>query len=300
MEPQALVRDPFRCLVDRLPSPFGTNEVYLCERADGTVSVMKIYRSSRAALTELRAIRLGQLDGANPSMPGVLWAGRLPNGRRAAEYTFFAGMRYWNPQADTDDRSIAALADAIQRIHRHSVRSRVSGWGPLGLASERRVSWWHFLTERLGKRGPLLERAGLVARGRIKQLQSELDRVASLSPEISPCLVHGDLNASNILIDVNKKVVLIDFERALIGHSIYDFAKLWLQALSKDVSLIRQFLQASTGDEGFKMKAFALYQQLYAVDMAVYLLDHQSSDADRKLLAELTSQISNGSSIEHR
>jgi Ser/Thr protein kinase RdoA (MazF antagonist) len=300
MELQAKVSYPARRVVDRLASPFGTNEVHLCERADGMASVLKIYRSGKAALTELRAIRLGQLQGPNPSIPRVLWAGRTAEGRRAIEYTFFPGMRYWDPQADTDARSIAALAAALRRLHLHPLPPWVTGWGPLGTTRERRDSWWRFLSERLDERGPRLEKAGRIAAGRIAELQSQLDRVAAASPQISPRLVHGDLNASNILVDANKKVVLIDFERALIGHSIYDFAKLWLQALNKDTSVIEQFLHASAGDKEFNMQAFALYRQLYAVDMAVYLLDHQNSDVDRQLLAELASLISNDSSSVRR
>ena len=292
MEFQAKVGYPSRRVVERLPSPFGTNRVYLCERADGTASVLKIYRSGKAALTELRAIRLGQLQDPNPSMPQLLWAGRTANGRRAIEYTFFPGMRYWDSQADTDCQSITALEAALRRLHLHSLRPWVSGWGPLGSSRERRDSWWSFLSERLDERGPRLERAGRIAVGRIGELRSQLDRVAALSPQISPCLIHGDLNASNILVDTDKRVVLIDFERALIGHSIYGFAKLWLQALDKDTSVIERFLHDSGGDKEFNMQAFALYQQLYAVDMAVYLLDHQYSDVDRQLLAELTGQIS--------
>ncbi len=274
-----------------LESPFGTNEVRLCERADGTRCVLKVYRSPKSALTELRALQLGKAQGASAIMPLVIWAGHVARGRWAMECNFFPRTRYWDPSADRSEQGISALAATLRQLHRGAISASVRGWGGLASVSERSPTWWDFLIERLDRRGPLLVNAGLADGRKIVQAQMQLELLASASPQIMPSLVHGDLNAANILVGTDGKVVLIDFERAMIGHSTYDLPKLWFQALGKDPLAIERLLKLTSRSTEFETRAFALYLQLYAIDMAVYLLDHQNSDTDRRLLGELAIQI---------
>ncbi|WP_029065337.1 aminoglycoside phosphotransferase family protein [Labrenzia sp. DG1229] len=265
--------------VRRLISPFGTNSVYLHETPRGEASVLKVYRSRKAALCELRALRLVHGQDVKLNVPQVRRAKRRGDGSYMVTLSFFPNMTAWDVQTTGESGPLHELKTALTSLH--NAKPRTQGWGTVN--RNRFPTWWRFLEKRLDNRRPKLEGSGRIPPEKVKHLTDEIRYWEKQLTHVSPSLLHGDLNGSNILVGPNAEIVLIDFERALIGHSLYDLAKLWVQVFKKEKAVL-DFLLQDHELGSCATNLFTLYVKLYAAEMAAYLLDNTYTDEDRDLL----------------
>lgn len=98
-------------------------------------------------------------------------------------------------------------------------------------------------------------------------------------------LLHNDLLSDNIIYNhVKDQVYLIDFERAIVGHYEYDFAKLFWRTFHFDTSTIKHFLHGygiDRIDETFE-KNQIFYLVFHILEMISYLNSQKETIENKK------------------
>jgi Ser/Thr protein kinase RdoA (MazF antagonist) len=117
------------------------------------------------------------------------------------------------------------------------------------------------------------------------------DAAPRLAARAAPNLVHADLNVSNLLVDDDGAVGLIDFERARGGHWVYDTVKLFSETFAGCPECIRAFADGYGIDVDTIRDDARVYRLVYSVDMAAYLLGELHGPEDHALLARLLAFI---------
>jgi Ser/Thr protein kinase RdoA (MazF antagonist) len=267
-----------------LDSPLSTNALFLARRRDRT-SVLKVYSKERAGHIE-RAALTALAECAPGQVPALLAEARV-DGWFALELEQLPCAPWRLRHDEAGHQFVDALATLLARVHRAPLAS--ARWGSLLPEDTGAADWASYLERRVAERG-----ARLRARDQLPDaaLQAVARRVAAshtlLRVEAQhPVLLHNDLNPSNILQRPDGAPVLIDFERSLAGHALYEQVKLdWLLSSGCD-ECARRFAAGA----GQPSALLEIYRLVYAIDMSVYLSEHGVTDADRVLLARLLGRV---------
>ncbi len=261
-----------------IPSPLGTNLLFAAERHRGAESLVKVYRSASAAARETAALRLAEPlapAAVVPSVESVFLLSVAEAELAAAEYSFLPGA----PLPETghpEECDLANLGRALAALHQLPVRDC---FGDL-LDIDGVQGWWDVLSIRVDRGRRLVEDSLLP----VAVLTRVRERLAGAAAALHcrPSLLHADLNRSNLLTRPDGGWALVDFERALLGHWLYDLVKLFRSLVGGCASCLASFFdgygRVLSPEES---DLFDLYAAIHSIDLAAYLARAGRGPQDR-------------------
>lgn len=232
---EALIYSGFEVArVEPLDSTGTFHELFDCEVVSGRRFVLKANRIS--------AVRVDTSFLSEAAISRVLAAADIAHARtaeadcsrQAVPFDFLLMDRVVGISLRTIDSDEAAVVDTIPLLARYLKRLHcLEGreWGPLehtGALSDGLVStlstWSEYLTTRLDEHLSIVKGADLVSAAELDEVQSVLRASSTYTYASSSRLLHGDCGPQNVLVDDSGRLVMIDWEDALLGDPLFDVA----------------------------------------------------------------------------
>lgn len=288
-----------RPTLEPMTSTYSTNRLARLRYETGKSTVLKSYTSSHSAQTErlvLLALEHHGLDGAVPRIRNYFEYPQEYPEWHIVEMDFLPGNAL--PLAHDRQRHQTArlIGDLLRRIH--LICAEPKSWGPFGASPPKPVSWFQFLQVLLQKRSAILLEQGIIPAQWLDPIYNELAAAEKYLNRVSaPSILHCDLNASNILVSNKGTPCLLDFERSIQGHWIYDTVKLFWNTFEDCTKCTDAFGVGYGFDvhESEFLEISHLYRLIYCVDMGAYLVKHLNTPPNRKLMKRLLNHIQSSS-----
>ncbi|MBM7689110.1 hypothetical protein BCR24_14705 [Enterococcus ureilyticus] len=263
--------------IERIQSKFETNNLYLLKN-DKQCRVLKFYKSRHSFVTDTNCLKLIYGDS-------FILNRRIDNETSTTniysvimEYVPGETVQFNEEQSsDTQVKLARKIGEALCCFHRYSrqlVNQQTGTFLP--------VNWKVYVNDRIKQFELNLQDRQL---GLAINYLKEKSIFNQTKEEMTSQLLHNDLLSDNIIYNhVKDQVYLIDFERAIVGHYEYDFAKLFWRTFHFDTSTIKHFLHGygiDRIDETFE-KNQIFYLVFHILEMISYLNSQKETIENKK------------------
>lgn len=269
---------------------YATNANYRI-KYNGFLYFVKLYASKNAYATERWFLTSLSQTGCTSKV--ILSFDGDENNRASVILPYFSTFQALDTETIKKSDGIAFnIGKELRKVH--TGMQSAEHFGKIH-KSEQFQFWKDYLKSRLLQIKTLYEKYNLSI---IEKVYNKIETSFSDIPnDISPNVVHSDLNPDNILFDpISKKIIFIDFERSFFGHFEMDFPKLFWRCFNFDESLIRSFYDGY-GTEPNR-KCFEVYQNIFFIDLLSYLINISApSNEDTKTIREILGILENGTHI---
>ncbi|MGG5342380.1 phosphotransferase [Enterococcus sp. AZ192] len=263
--------------IERIQSKFGTNNLYFLKNGKQR-RVLKFYRSKHSFVTDTSCLKLIYGDS--------FILNRFIDNETSTTNIYSVIMEYVSGEivqfseeqpSDKEFKLARKIGEALCCFHKNSrqlVNQQTNIFSP--------VNWKVYVNDRVKQFESKMKDQQLVLA--INYLK-EKNIFNQTQQEITSQILHNDLLPDNIIYNHEKdQVYLIDFERAIVGHYEYDFAKLFWRTFHFDTSTINHFLYGygiGRIDETFK-KNQIFYLVFHILEMISYLKNQKETIENKK------------------
>jgi aminoglycoside phosphotransferase (APT) family kinase protein len=186
--------------------------------------------SRRALLREAAVIELVRREGVPaPAIVAADWSlTSWPFAFVVAERAKGASMLAVDEEDAKVEAAIVALIAELSRLH----RVRLAGFGLVDCASDTSTpgihgtheSWKRYLSTRLEEHVAICVRINAVTSGEGSEAVRWFESLGPDLARVEPAVLHGDPGSHNVFLTRGAVSALIDWEDALVGDPVYDFA----------------------------------------------------------------------------